>query len=54
MYLGINLDSVLSNFIGISIVIYVMIALMSVVDYGDISTLARKDYKDYQRGNISL
>ena len=51
MYWGINLDSVLSNFIGISILIYVMIALMSVVDYGDISTLARKDYKDYQKEN---
>lgn len=50
-YFGINFDSYLSNFIGIAIVIYVMIALMSVVDYGDISTLARKDYKDYQKEN---
>lgn len=50
-YFGINFDSYLFNFIGIAIVIYVMIALMSVVDYGDISTLARKDYKDYQKEN---
>lgn len=50
-HFGINFDSYLSNFIGIAIVIYVMIALISVVDYGDISTLARKDYKDYQKEN---
>lgn len=50
-YLGIDLDSILSNFLGIAILIYICIAMTSPVDYGDISLIARKDYKDYQRGN---
>lgn len=50
-YLGIDLDSILSNFIGVAILISSFIILISTVDYGEISTLARKDYKDYQRGN---
>lgn len=50
-YLGIDLDSILSNFLEVAILIYIFIAMVSTVNYGDISQVARKDYKDYQRGN---
>ncbi|MDE7423607.1 MAG: hypothetical protein K2N51_07945 [Lachnospiraceae bacterium] len=49
-YLGIDLDSILSNFLVFAIFVYIFIAMVSTVDYGDISLVARKDYKDYQRG----
>lgn len=49
--MGIDLDSILSNFLVFAIFVYIFIAMVSTVDYGDISLVARKDYKDYQRGN---
>lgn len=51
-YMGIDLDSTLTNFVIPFILLLLVFVRLSFVDYGDISSEARKDFADYQRGNF--
>ena len=48
-YMGIDFDSMLTNFVIPFILLLLFFVRLSFVDYGDISSEARKDFADYQR-----
>lgn len=51
-YMGINFDSILSNFISCVLVLVLLLMEIFLVDYGDISSEARKDYLNYKKENF--
>lgn len=51
-YMGINFDSILSNFVPLGILLILFFAMISLADYEEISLEARKDFVNYKNGDF--
>lgn len=51
-YMGIDFDSILSNFIPLGILLTLFVVALFLVDYGEISLEARKDFVNYKKGDF--
>ena len=47
-YLGIDFDSILSNFVPLGVLLILFVVILSLTDYGEISLEARKDFVNYK------
>lgn len=48
-YMGIDFDSILSNFVPFGILLSLFVVMLSLADYGEISLQARKDFVNYKK-----